>query len=687
MKLESQETEIERSSTFATKSFAIGNVRIIMDILRSKMYPDPVKTICQEIGSNARDAHREAGHNDPIVIKLPTYIDPVFYIRDFGNGITPDRMANVFIQYGNSTKREDDTQTGGFGLGAKSPFAYSDLFSIVTITEESGLKKKREYVAFIDETKIGSMSLAKEEDTDERTGTTIIIKPKPGDERKFKDKVSRVFRYWSVKPAITSDDDFSFSPVNYKLTYKNDAGELKAGVQDDEDKYPMAIIDEIPYKLLDFPFTDDTVMFKEKPIRLFFKTGELAVTANREGIDTQEWVIKAINNRFLEFKQFLEKDIRNQIKECKNAWEAWIVAKQFQEYHIKDAEWNNLKLNGQINIESKYVDTYVEYTYQSYYNRVQPSRPKPHEKYRIDIGKNVRLVEFNKGTNVKRAKLMPLFKAGAEKIICVRFKTDTTTGIITKPAEWDSFAPLKAEELVSEQTGTGGGGTGGVKVPKSKVISSQPKTEWTEAEIDLETGEAIYVLVNGTDFIDPVTKKYFDIDSIRRISRDLGKDVLLITLLRRYEEKVGPDWIPLSTYVTGKIKDFSPTSILNSYETTKSPEQQFCAKLLSHLLKNVENIDVKDSTAYKYLTSYVSAIVHKNNITQRDLVSLAKWLAIPVTVKTISFCELYEQFLEEYPLLSTNPYFYDKEDIEAYAKDFISYINYRNAINKLIVKE
>lgn len=683
MKLESQETEIQRSSAFATKSFAIGNVRIIMDILRSKMYPDPVKTICQEIGSNARDAHREAGHNDPIVIKLPTYIDPVFYIQDFGNGITPDRMANVFIQYGNSTKREDDIQTGGFGLGAKSPFAYSDLFSIVTITEENFSRKKREYVAFIDETKIGSMSLVKEEDTDERTGTTIIIKPKPGDERNFREKVSKVFRYWSVKPIIKSDESFEFSPIAYTLTYSNDAGELKAAIQNGDDaQYPMAIIDEIPYKLLDFPFTEETLMFKQKPVRLFFKTGELAVTANREGIDTQEWVIKAINDRFMEFKKHLETDIRKQIQGCTNAWEAWLITKQFQEYHIKDAEWNNLKLNGQINLDKKYVDTYIEYTYQSYYNKVQSSRPQPYEKYRIDIGKSTRLVEFTKGNNMKRAKLMPLFKNGADKIICVRFKKDDK-GVVTKPADWNSYAPLKAEDLVSE-TIEATGGSGG-KIIKSKIVARDAKNHWQEAEIDLETGEAVYVLAQGNDFIDPATKKIFSIEAIRQILSLLDTD--LITLLKRYEDKVGPDWIPLSSYVEEKIKEFSPTSTLVSFDGTKSPEYTTSNVLLNKILKHIEEIDVKDSIAYQYYDLYVKMAAHKTDV-QRKLVSLASWLKIPVTIKTISFIDLWEKFIKEYPLIQTNPYFYHTDGgVDDYVKDYISYVNYRNALNSLITKE
>ena len=88
------------------------DMHIVINILRSKMYSNPIRTIVQEVGSNARDAMREHGNADkPIRIKLPDNRDNSFYIQDFGVGVSPDRMKNVFINYGASTKRDTDNQT------------------------------------------------------------------------------------------------------------------------------------------------------------------------------------------------------------------------------------------------------------------------------------------------------------------------------------------------------------------------------------------------------------------------------------------------------------------------------------------------------------------------------------------------------------------------------------------------
>src|ERR1019366_3856120 len=124
MKLETTISNIESSANMVEQSFLIGDASIIFDILRSKMYSNPVLAICREISCNARDAHREVNKNNtPIEIHLPNGLDPNYKIKDFGPGISPDRIENVFIRYGVSTKREDNIQTGAFGMGCKTPFS------------------------------------------------------------------------------------------------------------------------------------------------------------------------------------------------------------------------------------------------------------------------------------------------------------------------------------------------------------------------------------------------------------------------------------------------------------------------------------------------------------------------------------------------------------------------------------
>lgn len=139
--LENNHQEIIIGS-FEESSFSIDqSSSVIFDILRSKMYSNKIGAVAREIASNSRDANREAKTDKNIEIEftndnfLSTIGDTSIIFRDYGIGISPDRMETIFLKYAASTKRDSDLQTGGFGIGSKTPFCYTDSFVIKTINE------------------------------------------------------------------------------------------------------------------------------------------------------------------------------------------------------------------------------------------------------------------------------------------------------------------------------------------------------------------------------------------------------------------------------------------------------------------------------------------------------------------------------------------------------------------------
>jgi len=128
MKIEIQSGNVVTSENFKEFTFGIRStdMGIILEILRSKMYKNPIAAICREIASNARDANKEIGNKNPISINIDEgnifehICESSISFNDNGPGISPERMADVFVNYGASTKREDNRQLGGFGLGAKT---------------------------------------------------------------------------------------------------------------------------------------------------------------------------------------------------------------------------------------------------------------------------------------------------------------------------------------------------------------------------------------------------------------------------------------------------------------------------------------------------------------------------------------------------------------------------------------
>jgi hypothetical protein len=119
-----------------TIDFGISNSAEFFNILSSTLYKDQILAVVREVLCNGWDAHIEAGITDrPVEITLT---ETLFSIRDYGTGIHHNEMGLIYGTYGNSTKKNDGKQTGGFGLGCKAPFAYTDHFEV--ISHNNGVK-------------------------------------------------------------------------------------------------------------------------------------------------------------------------------------------------------------------------------------------------------------------------------------------------------------------------------------------------------------------------------------------------------------------------------------------------------------------------------------------------------------------------------------------------------------------
>lgn len=111
-------------------SFGMSESAEFFTVLSDTLYRDKQRAVAREVICNAWDAHIMVGKTDTAVeIKLT---ETELVIKDFGPGIAPDKIVPIYCVYGSSTKVADENQTGGFGLGSKAPFAYSDHFSVTS---------------------------------------------------------------------------------------------------------------------------------------------------------------------------------------------------------------------------------------------------------------------------------------------------------------------------------------------------------------------------------------------------------------------------------------------------------------------------------------------------------------------------------------------------------------------------
>ncbi len=339
-KLNIESPEIESSGVLDEDSFGIGNVGFILSLLRNKIYSNIKRAIVREYSCNARDAHREIGKDDvPIEITIPTFLDPNLRIRDFGPGISPTRIKEIFIKYGNSTKRNSDVQVGTYGIGAKSSFGYSDSFIINTFID--GIH--RSYNAIIDESRCGKLVLLSEESTIAKTGTEIVIPIRSNDFSEFIKEIHHITKWWDVKPVIKGGG----------VVFENNVTVLSGtdwyinkGSNHYGNRELFLIVDGIEYT---FDFSCVPIRFNYGvSLYLKFKTGEISVSANREQVEIDDKNKFAITKKL----QVLEKEIDKKVEESISGASTFIEANcQFDELskifdRFDNCMWKGIKLFG-----------------------------------------------------------------------------------------------------------------------------------------------------------------------------------------------------------------------------------------------------------------------------------------------------------------------------------------------------
>lgn len=112
-----------------TQHFQIDSGLKIFDVLTANLYSDKIKAVVRETLANANDSHQSSNIDFPIKV---TITEDKISIRDYGTGIPQEDMLLRYCTLGYSTKENDENQTGGFGLGCKSPFAYTPTFTVIT---------------------------------------------------------------------------------------------------------------------------------------------------------------------------------------------------------------------------------------------------------------------------------------------------------------------------------------------------------------------------------------------------------------------------------------------------------------------------------------------------------------------------------------------------------------------------
>lgn len=169
---------IQTNTTQKIKKFSAEFSAEMFSLVTDNIYKDPVSAVIRELSCNAYDAHVAAGNEDiPFIITIPTQLDNEFRIRDFGTGLLPDEIDQIYTVMFKSTKGDSNDFVGCFGIGSKSPFALTTQFNIESYVNGT----KWVYTVFKDDSGIPSYvsHIPDGEKTDEPNGLMISFGVSP----------------------------------------------------------------------------------------------------------------------------------------------------------------------------------------------------------------------------------------------------------------------------------------------------------------------------------------------------------------------------------------------------------------------------------------------------------------------------------------------------------------------------
>lgn len=371
MKTNIAERNIEQSGNFSESQFTIKASRKAFKILSDSLYSDKIKAIIRELSCNAYDAHVDANNLDtPFDIHLPSRLNPSFYIRDYGIGLSRDQVENLYTTYFESTKTESNDVVGCLGLGSKSPFSYTTMFTVTSYYE--GVKYT--FNSMLNSDGFPSIMLINECSTDEHNGLKIEFAVKPDDHYSFSRKAEDVFKYFSVQPKFLNSD-VKIEPVNYSTFVKGSYGVRLGSSWNSKSN---AIMGNVAY-----PITIDKCglstreidFLKNVDVDMFFKIGELDVAASREGLSYDDATTQCIKNRIVNIIKTQLKELRDNVKTQPSYWDAvtWYTERRKNDQlvrhisNIDDFSYGGKQLNSRMKIEqSEYKIIDNEFSIYSY---------------------------------------------------------------------------------------------------------------------------------------------------------------------------------------------------------------------------------------------------------------------------------------------------------------------------------
>lgn len=693
MKLDVAVNDVVLSNVGTTGEFKIRNSAKAFKILSDGLYSNKIKAIIRELSCNAVDSHVAAGKPDvPFEVHLPTMLEPWFSVRDFGTGLDNNQVVNIYTTYFESTKSDSNDFIGALGLGSKSPFSYTENFTVTAIKNGT----KRIYSAFINEVGVPSIAEMSEELTDEGNGVEVKFSVTDRYEyNSFVHEAQRVFMWFKHRPNVIGNTSYHLQEPIYREK------DIVPGIHYTEGYNSVAVMGNIAYEIKPSEPTKyfgDLAHLLSCGLVIEFEIGELDFAASREELSYVPLTINSIKRRLEELNANLAIHLAEKANAFTNEWErASYLSSQYQTKLYKAAV-------------RKYVtDTKFElFDTQSYHGRFEfkfpvadllarqlevkafsvhgdrTSQLKANPKY---VGNNY--VYYNTfPVSADAVFVLNDLKTGcfararyhftqenAHKVVYCLSHTDPDLEV--RQAEYDKFMAelhnppviMKASELIKQERKKSVS-TQGILTTRRKV--SRGRTEeycWEPFSEVLDDNTTYYYVALSNYEARNDRNEVIDVMSLRQMMNKCGIDeiskiqIFGVRKNRLKELSELDNWVPLEDKLKAEIAKVDDKKIASL--VVAEMVDSYYNRTYSN--KNVAKLVGKDSPYYEFIDNFVNILRTNGEVTQ--LVSLCQLYCKSIQVEDVKkkFTDAKEALYKRYPLL-TYLFHADDKDVADYIK-------------------
>ena len=651
-----QSSGIQSEAFFTVKQSNIGH---IFGILRNQLYSNKPLAIIREYCTNAFDAHIDAGiPSRPIEVSFPTAFKNSLTIRDFGKGLSESEVYDIFVSYGESTKRGTNEQVGMLGLGSKSAFCYVNDFTITSY--HNGTKSV--YLAYIDETNIGKISKIAQEATSE-TGLAIDIVVKTIDLSQFRDVAGTFLAEFNPQPIVKNDDrvvNMLQQEVENSFIINTEEYAIHSWGYNQKSCVRMGNVN-YPFHIDDLGLASDEYKsvecFRNLKVKLYAPIGSVVPSASRESLEmntkTKQFIFDALKG----IRSTVKGQIDERLSKCKSFYQ---FALEFD---------NTSQIRDVFNLVSVYGGkAYRPHTYNMQFIRKDYPAIKEIEEIRNDArstfksssslsiqeGQTLFAYYGNVPQNSIRQRIMNSgysLKSG----YLLRFASKADFDSLVNDAEWQGANFVDISNLIyTKVTGKSAG-----SFATSEVYSYCPhqltlRNTWKSNTLSLQQSEGIYVEIKR--FL-PVAKhpNGTDIKTMEAFKELLGNaHTLGIKIDNLYGvkycdiDKLGDGWIELTDYIQQTLYNQTDDEIFkfNQYliSLNVSDEWEFA---FNH---NMADTDGDLTRLKEIISEYYKSMSYISS--QGTRVRYFKNLGYGLYLDIHNECiELVDKILNKYPIL------------------------------------